>query len=211
MDNSNFSHLSPSAGSSQYAPAVPMSLYKEVTAELQVAQAKLASLQAHNQQLVQQNQQLRQEVETIVQQVVQLQNAVNSAQALNQVVSPSGSQAGLSFSMKVPNFVEESLPGTPPLSPLSPVTPTPATSYPPAPDLHSQMPQLEVPAPAPTEAEFYTTEEPDPASLRRRSQTQPPELKSTWLVVIICLIMIAAFGAGFLFVRPLLYKGTGND
>lgn len=208
MDNSNFSHLSPSAGSSQYSPSVPMSLYKEVTAELQAAQAKLASLQAHNQQLVQQNQQLRQEVETIVQQVIQLQNAVNSAQALNQVVSSSGSQSGLSLSVKVPSFVEESFPGTPL---LSPVTPTPATSFPPAPDMRSQMPQLEVPAPTPVAEEFYTTEEPDPASLRRRSQPQPTELKSTWLVVIICLIMIAAFGAGFLFVRPLLYKGTNND
>lgn len=205
MDNTNFSHLNPSAASNQYAPSVPISLYKEVTAELQAAQAKLASLQAHNQQLVQQNQQLRQEVETIVQRVVQLQNAVNAAETLNQVVSPSGSQSGLSFSTQTPSFPANLFPGTP--SPPSP------PSYP-SPNFvgeeePTQASAFSVPAP-PMPDNFYTTEEPEPL-VRRRPQPKAGELKSTGLVVIICLIMIAAFGAGFLFVRPLLYKGTSND
>jgi hypothetical protein len=59
-----------------YSPSVPLSLYRELAAELQAAQVKLDSLNAQNQQLAKQNQQLRQEIETAVQSVLHLQQVV---------------------------------------------------------------------------------------------------------------------------------------
>ena len=67
MQNTTLPENNSSANSNNYSPSIPISLYREVTAELQSAQAMLDSLKTHNQQLLQQNQELRREVETVVQ------------------------------------------------------------------------------------------------------------------------------------------------
>lgn len=61
-----------------YSPAVPLSVYKELAAQLQAAQTQLHLLDAENQALVQQNQQLRQEVDKAVQSMLHLQQRVNA-------------------------------------------------------------------------------------------------------------------------------------
>jgi len=45
-----------------YSPSVPLSVYRELAAELQAAEAMLDSCNAQNQHLAKQNQQLRQEI-----------------------------------------------------------------------------------------------------------------------------------------------------
>lgn len=59
-------------------PAVPLSVYKELAAQLQAAQTKLNLLNAENEALVEQNQQLRQEVEKAVQAVLHLHQQANT-------------------------------------------------------------------------------------------------------------------------------------
>lgn len=61
-----------------YSPSVPLSVYRELAAQLQTAQAMLNSLNAQNQQLAKQNQQLRQEIEKVVQYVMHLQRVVDA-------------------------------------------------------------------------------------------------------------------------------------
>lgn len=61
-----------------YSPSVPISVYREVVAELQSAKATLETLQQQNQQLTQQNQQLRQEMENAIKGAVRMQQILDS-------------------------------------------------------------------------------------------------------------------------------------
>jgi hypothetical protein len=70
--NSDFASIQPNPPS-----AVPISVYKELAAELQATRAMIESLNNRNQQLVQQNQMIRQEVERVVQASFNLQQIVD--------------------------------------------------------------------------------------------------------------------------------------
>ncbi len=70
--NSDFAPSQPNPPS-----AVPISVYKELAAELQATRAMIESLNTRNQQLVQQNQMIRQEVERVVQASFNLQQIVD--------------------------------------------------------------------------------------------------------------------------------------
>ncbi|MEL6160560.1 MAG: hypothetical protein AAGJ95_07920 [Cyanobacteria bacterium J06554_11] len=63
------SHRAESAQSAptNYAPSVPMSVYRELAAELRANKAVIDSLNSRNQQLIQQNQRLKQEIHNVVQ------------------------------------------------------------------------------------------------------------------------------------------------
>jgi hypothetical protein len=62
--------------SPSYSPSVPISVYRQVTGELEATQQRMESLQVQNQRLTQENRQLRQE----------LQGFLELAQHLQQVV-----------------------------------------------------------------------------------------------------------------------------
>ena len=194
MQNTTLSDNTSPENSNSYAPSVPISLYREVTAELQAAQAMLDSLKTHNQQLVQQNQQLRREVETVVQVSQQLQQVVNSAQSLTQTGIPQMPSVKFNFSS------------------VEPPTPAPATSR-----INSTVPQppqtVAFPFPLPEPqvppipetlpAKLFTEVPETPYRVKSQSKTAS-DLNGLWLAIAIFLIVIAAFGAGYLVVRPLL-------
>jgi hypothetical protein len=62
--------------SAKRSPAVPISVYRELAAELQATQAMLDSVHAQNQHLRQQNQQLQYDVEGILQSAHKMQQLV---------------------------------------------------------------------------------------------------------------------------------------
>lgn len=175
-----------------YSPSVPISLYREVAAELQEAQARLESLKAHNQQLIQQNQQLQREINTVVNAAHQLQQAVNSAQAIGQSGIPQMSPLKvLPVSPEPPN------PAPQPVSHFGPGS-TPNVALP------FSLPDSEPSEPLLSEQLF--TEEPEaPYRLRTQPKTAS-DLGGLWLAVAMFLIVIAAFGAGYWIVRPLIMK-----
>lgn len=84
MRSSTTSGHNTSTAAHSYSPSVPLSIYRELAAELQAAEARLNSLNAQNQQLAKQNQQLRQEIEKAVQAVLHLQQIVDSGGAVKQ-------------------------------------------------------------------------------------------------------------------------------
>ncbi|MEG4288267.1 hypothetical protein Q5692_05505 [Microcoleus sp. C2C3] len=200
MQNTTLPDNTSPENSNTYSPSVPISLYREVTAELQAAQAMLDSLKTHNQQLVQQNQQLRREVETVVQVSQQLQQVVNSAQSVTQTGMPQMPSVKFNFSVE-------------------PESPAPATSQ-----TNSALPQappapqtvafpFPLPEPEPTAAsmpqplpEQLFTEVPEIPYRLRSKPKKASDLSGLWLAIAIFLIVIAAFGAGYLVVRPLLMK-----
>lgn len=210
MQNTTLPDHNSSANSNNYSPSVPISLYREVTAELQSAQALLDSLKTHNQQLVEQNQQLRREVETVVQASIYLQQAVNSAQSVSQTGMPQMTPVKkFNLTVEAPRLAslpfpaDYSLPNDTPAPNPAPPTVTVPFPIPPA---EPTAPSIDDKLPDKLPEKLFT-EVPDETHYRLRSQPKTAsDLSGLWLAIAIFLIVIAAFGAGYLVVRPLLMK-----
>ncbi|MEG4089576.1 hypothetical protein [Microcoleus sp. Pol12B4] len=197
MQNTTLSDNTSPENSNSYSPSVPISLYREVTAELQAAQAMVDSLKTHNQQLVQQNQQLRREVETVVQVSQQLQQVVNSAQSVTQTGMPQMPSVKFNFSIEPP-------PPAPATSRTNSTVPQPphTVAFPfPLPEPEPKGSPMPQPLP-----EKLFTEVPETPYRVISQAKKTSDLSGLWLAIAIFLIVIAAFGAGYLVVRPLLMK-----
>ncbi|OIP71450.1 MAG: hypothetical protein AUK43_06085 [Oscillatoriales cyanobacterium CG2_30_40_61] len=199
MQNADASSPNPSVASSNYSPSIPISIYREVTAELQTVQSQLQTLQTQNQQLTQQNQQLRQELENVVQSAIGLHQAINKAQSISQGKKSQFSSPGASsFTLEIPSH----LGATPTNSPVLEITPQTI------PEARGNQPSFPFPQPPQqplnTEVAERLFTEPTEARLRPMSKSQRSELSGFWLIVSIVLIVVVAFGAGYWIVRPLL-------
>jgi hypothetical protein len=173
----------------KYSPAVPISVYRELAAELQTAQAMVDSLKAQNQQLVRQNQQLRQEVEKVVQ----------SAQHLQQIVASFGTGSPVEMPHSRPVIQPE------PRHAASVGSQRTAAS----------VAGREFPPPhQESDPEFYrypetlVIEQEDARSRRQPHSEGTSDVNGWFLVVAILLIVLTAFGAGFLIVRPMLKNNS---
>lgn len=187
MQNPSTDRYSMPTSATKYSPSVPISVYRELAAELQAAQTTVDSLKSQNQQLVKQNQQLQQQVEKVV----------HSAQHLQQIVS--------SFSGAATNQVE--IPRSKPVR-----QPEPQPMAPPQP-LHHHDPResvIEFPASFQDEPEFSpyaetVVIEQEDTRIRRPVVSESVADVNGWMLIIaILLIVLTAFGTGFLIVRPLL-------
>jgi hypothetical protein len=160
--------------SSAYSASVPISLYREISAELQSTKATVAALKQQNQQLVHQNQQLRQEIDRVILSAAQMRQAVVNLPPVNL-------------------------------------------------DLPAEVPHIEVmPPTAKANAHFRGEAMPtglisdelimEQAPLRRKPHSdKPPSETNGWMLgLMILLIVVTAFGTGFLIVRPLLPAPSGK-
>ena len=195
---SDLSSSPPTAGretvtvaSTGYAPSVPISVYRELAAELKMTQATVDALTAQNQQLAHQNQVLRQEFLRFAESADQLRQAVISTEA--------------------------ELPlATPPMPP----DPEPASSSPKG-SVAEGVSKLAVratrmmmakaaPGPGmpshPSHPEPLFTEQPSEALQTRSASFKKQDMSGLWLATTVLLIVISAFGAGFLIMRPLLVR-----
>jgi hypothetical protein len=163
------------APSSVPGATVPISLYREISADLHGTRADLESLKTQNQELVRHNQQLRLEIERVVQVALHLRQVADSATgnglgagaiALDLFDAPSAS-------MESSTLVNVSDPTS--TATLSPVN-TP--------------PKLVI--------------EQDSQPRGKATSEATAEVSTWWLIAVICLIVLSAFGTGFLLVRPLL-------
>ncbi|ERT09965.1 hypothetical protein M595_0005 [Lyngbya aestuarii BL J] len=219
MQNVNVSGQNSSETTNAYSPSVPISLYREVTAELQTSKASINSLRTQNQQLVQQNQQLRRELENLTQAAIQLQQAINTAQKANQPeLSQQKQQSHASLetshfssqqnttSSNPTSFVELPM-MTKAVTRSSPQNKNnnTQTNHPP---IAPQSPASDLPDNPPFQREIpdqLFTEEPE-GRRSPTSESQRVELNGFWLIVSIALIIIVAFGAGYWIFRPLLQQ-----
>ncbi|KAM3110018.1 hypothetical protein [Phormidesmis sp. 146-33] len=165
--------IPPSA--SAYSPSVPISLYREVTAELQAARTTMEALTQQNQQLAKQNQQLRQEIERAAQSAIHLRQIVTNLPPVSSAEIPTPRMEMPIESPSVPT-----IPSRPPVAPK----------------------------PARTESVFapetIVYEQESQPRRKIQSEKKPGELGGWWLGLVIVLIVVSAFGTGFLIVRPLL-------
>ncbi|PSR17877.1 hypothetical protein C8255_10255 [filamentous cyanobacterium CCP3] len=205
------------------APSVPISVYRELATELRATQAMVDSLNQQNQQLTQQNQVLRQEMIRFADSATRLKQAieVSQPQPLDMVGMASGGRSPLeahfnaeaqasAYAMPLPPMPTDdeataSLPerlsesvgeGVSNLaSQITQIVKKPkakkSSKKPP------QRPQAGVPQ------RLYTEERLDPNRPGQLSQ-RPSDLSGLWLAATILLIVVSAFGAGFLIMKPLL-------
>ncbi|MEM6425370.1 MAG: hypothetical protein AAF728_09455 [Cyanobacteria bacterium P01_D01_bin.128] len=190
-------------------PAVPISIYRELAAELQSTKAVVDTLRLQNEHLVRQNHQLRQEIQNFVQFSVQLGNMTG--------FSPRGadgqppSSPGASALSELSEFELPTAPTEPkPKSPRSKSKPEgrkPESAQPkprPAPDDFGG-PSNPLPLNFPKVRESLYTEQPQgPKRSLKAESTQERDLSTLWLVLSIIVIVSTAFGAGFLIMKPLM-------
>lgn len=102
-----------------YAPSVPLSVYRELAAEMQANQETIAQLKTQNQQLVQQNQQLRQEIQKLFTSTLHLQKLAESIEVTPTVVPEFTPVQRVEF------IIEPPAPPLEPSAPIFPPQPTP--------------------------------------------------------------------------------------
>ncbi len=242
-----------------YAPSVPMSVYRELAAELRANKAVIDSLNSRNQQLLRQNQRLNQEIHNVVQTTLNLgQFAGVARQAAKDGVHPDFSSAMAPDTLAKlvrSDVIAPSQTDVPPqLSPAKTQTTTDQSSQsfgsmlaaslsqipraiaPKAdkPQVKSSTAPLRQPKPAtkPPAKARKSPQRPSPfrqteAIPSKGTMTQLPpgklfteqsgeyrssaldspenkEIGGVWLVLSIVLIIVTAFGAGFLIMKPLL-------
>lgn len=176
--------------------SVPLYVYRELAVELKATQDKLDALKARNQQLAQENQMLRQEISQVVQSFLHLQKLVDYEVPGSHPEMKNKSDYQFTQPQPRPQTGRSQKAGRSPSR--QPVVPQPPSSHNPG---AISIPFGEVITPTP-EAVLIEEQEvgyyPSPTS-----KAQPQEVKGWWLIISIILIMLSAFGAGYLIVRPL--------
>ncbi|MGI8504053.1 MAG: hypothetical protein ACR2LR_23400 [Hassallia sp.] len=185
------SHTS-AANPKAYSPSVPLSVYRDLAEELKAADAMLDALTAQNKQLVQENQLLRQEITKVVQSFSHLQNLVDTSPATshNKIPHPNGDLKTqtrhpvnqLRQKQRVSRLYSPAVPENMPDNLGS------SDFFPPVP-----------------EPVFIEEEE---VRYYPHSQPEPKEVSAWSLVIAILLIILTAFGVGYVIVRPFFEHQT---
>lgn len=205
------------------APSVPISVYRELATELKATQAMVDSLTQQNHQLTQQNQVLRREMLAFAESADRLRQAVESSQpqmtySMPQVSYP---QPGLATNFEPAGYgfsPEEAEYGEAGLMP-EPLGDSMGAGVS---NLASHLARLVTPKPKPEQAGpkpesrpkpkrhpaakpqmLYTEERLEPSHTSQAGSSSA-DLSGLWLATTILLIVVSAFGAGFLIMKPLL-------
>jgi hypothetical protein len=175
----------PPTPNNAYCPSVPISVYRELSAELQAAQAMLEVLNNQNQQLLQQNQQLRQEIDKVVQSTQNLQQIAAGIPstglgmpALNASSLPMISSKILGLPEAV-NSGRQMIRGLPLMSSIAP--------------------------------ENLAPEQEEGRNRRISPSSKSSEINGWMLLLAISLIVVTAFGTSFLIIRPLFSGNNGSS
>lgn len=163
--------------------SVPLSVYKDLSAELQAAQAMVDVLTTKNEQLTAENQHLRQEITKAVQSALHLQKVVDSY-AVPHYSQPPHSSPDLRNPSKA-KVQQTRYPQRQSSTRPNVVLPM-EDNLSPAPELNPQIMYIE------EEVRYYPN-----------NNARPREMNGWFLVLAIFLVIFSAFGTGYLIVRPL--------
>jgi hypothetical protein len=217
-----------------YSPSVPISVYRELATELKTTQTTLDALTQQNQQLLRQNKLMRHEIQRFVQAAEQLGHFAGVIPQEPPATPPDMIASGrLQESPSHPEFFAHQPAPThtapPPLADtmLEPSAPEPVSRPPQMPQDGAAARPTERPASPQSSAivprpKAKKRDRPKPAHNEPHQQrlfTEQPEvmrpitkvasrseLGNLWLATTILLLVVSAFGAGFLIMRPLLNR-----
>ncbi|MCU0568283.1 MAG: hypothetical protein MUF49_17000 [Oculatellaceae cyanobacterium Prado106] len=185
--NPNSSNFSNSAANSS---SVPITIYRELAAELQATRAMVDSLNSRNQQLSTQNQQLRQEVGRVVQSVASLHKLSEATRAAEANTPPANT----------PPSVEQFQ-----VNPSAPFSgqrqPTPRPSLEQTAEAEAIAARLRTPDPL---LAHLITEEPTRPTKKTTNSQKTRDLGGVGIALTILLVVLMAFGLGFIVVKQLL-------
>jgi hypothetical protein len=178
-------------------PSVPIAIYRELSVDLQATQANITALQTENLQLATQNHQLRQELEQLASQTQQVlqrfratpMGTADEALMLDELGFDADSVQTRS---QVLDQLYRALPDDAPIA-HDEEDALQAAPWAGIPQL--AMPQMKRPQ------QFYSQA---PHPRRSSLAASDAELNGWKLTLVMALIVLSAFGAGFLVVRPLL-------
>ncbi|MEE3718209.1 hypothetical protein V2H45_15835 [Tumidithrix elongata RA019] len=218
---------------SSYQASVPISVYRELAAELQRTQGKLSSAQLQNDQLSKHNQLLIKEFEAITQSAQRIQlimaQSTSSATKLSDVVanirSTSQAQAisqSQAQAQAVAQTVARSL-----AQPQAPVQSSPSNQSTQtmqevaSRNTTSAMPMFEVDSLTPSEAIFTSNLKPKKqpktsthqeiaTGIDRQDSAQAGSMNGWWLALTIVFIVGTSFGAGYFLMRPFINNNAGS-
>ncbi|NWF60230.1 MAG: hypothetical protein HXY43_13440 [Fischerella sp.] len=200
VNGSFYNHKSPSTNTQTYSPSVPLSVYRDLAAELQAAQAKIDTLIAQNHQLAQENQLLRQEITKTVQSVLHLQNLLDPStparyQQVPQRQEPVDTQPPPQASRRQEGAggrgQKQKTGGAPRQQPPRRRPPVIYT-------------EMEFPVPM-TEPVFVEEQQ---VVAYPVSESEAEGINAWWMFLAIAFIILLGFGAGYLVVRPLFEHHT---
>lgn len=200
-----------------YAPAVPISVYRELAAELAETRKTVDAMTQQNKHLVRQNTLLRNEIQRFVAAAEQLGQFVGGVPSTQQpstehpkvstrdaVEPPPATPQSVNQSLENSLQASLSLPTEAPQGVSETVTLTPEGAIVP----QRQLTKRERPAAPKKSAVAKTrlfTEQPE--ETRPLSQmAKPSDLSNLWLAITIVMVIVTAFGTGFLIMRPLLNR-----
>jgi hypothetical protein len=185
--------------------AVPISLYRELCSELQEKNGEVNALNLKNQRILDENQQLRQELQRLVQMVMQTHHQVSLIPSADRNLDPSEALPPVAPAIG-------STAGRRPLKSAAKTAVKPTAAHLPnnlQPSRSAQPLVAYSPETAIVREEWITgTHQPQPQNWFQQSATLAQELRGWRLALIISLIILSAFGAGFLIVRPLINNQT---
>ena len=190
---------SPTPANQAYSASVPLSVYRELAAELQATQLAIHQLNQQNEHLAQENNVLRQEIAKTVNAVLHLQNAVNykANVAYNSSPSPSFNQTPVETNQK------QYAPQKPkPQHQRQQVAPKRVKHHSRKSPVMPQVTEYIEPLPEPI---FIEEEQ---ATYYYDDESQMSQVSGWWLIFAIVFIIVMGFGAGYVVVRPLLENHT---
>jgi len=193
--------------------AVPISLYRELCSELQAKSGEIDALQLKNQRIVEENQQLRQELQRLVQMVMHTHQQISQIPTADSTNPPQEQFHPKARSMspaQPARVVQSNLQSSQAVSPIAQAGAT--TTVHPNRRVQSATAQLtKLPIQSSDREEWITgTHQPLAQRLFQQSATMAQELRGWRLALVIGLIILSAFGAGFLIVRPLINQQSSS-
>lgn len=208
---------------SSYSPSVPISVYRELATELKTTQTTLDALTQQNQQLLRQNTLLRTEIQRFLQSAEQLGHFAGVMP--QEPTAPPNEPAPPRSTATPHDLFQPPLPSPEPqpghlmgMAEESQAVPTPPPAE--APPRRRERPQSPrsssaiVPHPKkkrdrgnPADSAKYRlfTEQADEGRPLSKVASRS-DLGNLWLATTILLVVVSAFGAGFLIMRPLLNR-----
>lgn len=185
-------------------PSVPLSVYRELADELKSAQIQIDALTSKNHKLVQENQLLRQEITKVVESLLHLQKLVDvptpPATKPSDRPAPTA-EAKTAAATKQPP-AKEARPRQQVARPLPTAKPE-VTTKKGAKGAKGDRTHVAVPVTEmlPSMPETILIEEQE-VRYYGPTESEPKEISGWWLAISILLIMLTAFSAGYLVVRP---------